>query len=83
MLNRMVADLQGRRTGGPSKSNLMYYWRRQTGGKEVGRKEKKKGESGVVCGRANRDVDVGHRRQLWGQTVERGCKASHLMYEHV
>lgn len=34
--------------------------------------------SGLVCGLANREVNVGHR--LWGQTVERGCKAEHLTY---
>lgn len=58
--------------------NVMF-WR--TGGQEVWRGEKK-GESGVVCGLAIQGVDVGHRSRLWGQTVETGCKASRLMYEH-
>lgn len=72
MQNQMAADsrLQGRKTRAQFNSNLMYYWRKRSDRKKV------KGQKrvGVICGLANRGGGV----KLW----KRGCKVSHLMYEH-
>lgn len=56
MLKQMVADchLRGRRTRGQSKTNVPLEKGTRWKGSE---KKIEKGESGVVCGLANRHVD--------------------------